>query len=335
MRRREFVAGLIFAAVPKAASAQQPASGQHRIAVVSPSVPVAEINEGATTTDLYPGFFSELSRLGYTEGRNLVIERRSAEGKPERYDEIMDDLINRKVELIVVSTARMAMALKRRTTTIPIVVVGAGLQGTGLVESLAHPGGNVTGFSVDAGLELYGKHMQLLRELLPSLKKVGFLAPRSEWESVIGKTIAAAATDIGIAITGPPVEVPLEADNYRTALTEMIQQGVDALLVSLAAENVGHAQKIVDFAGEHRLPAVYPLKRYAQYGGLMAYGSDLGEIGRGIARYSDQILKGTSPKDLPVQQPVKFEFIINLRTAKALGLIVPPTLLASADRVIE
>lgn len=203
------------------------------------------------------------------------------------------------------------------------------------MESLSHPGGNVTGFSVDAGLELYGKHLQLLRDLVPALKKVGSLAPRSEWESPPGKALSARASEMGIALVGPPVETPLEEQNYRAALTSMIEQGVDGLLVSLASENVRHAGMIVDFAKEHRLPAVYPLKIFAQTGGLITYATDVGEIGKGVARYVDMILKGVRPKDLPVQQPVKFELVVNLATAKALGIAVPAALLASADRVFE
>jgi len=336
MRRRDFIAGVAVAAWQATALAQQPASSRlHRVGVVSPVVPVAEMIEDTDTTDLYPGFFGELRRLGFVEGRNLVVERRSAEGKPDRYDEIARDLIDKKVEVIFIPTTRMALAFKRMTNTVPLVVTGAGLLGTGLVESLSRPEGNVTGFSVDAGLELYGKQFQLLRELVPALKKVGFLSPRSEWESVFGQVVSTVANDMGIAIIGPPVEVPLEAQNYRTALAEMIKQGVDALSVSLAAENAYNRRVIVDFAQEHRLPAIYPTKPYVQNGGLMAYGSDLGEIGKGAANYVDLILKGALPKDLPVQQPVKFELSISLSTAKALGLIVPATLLVSADKVIE
>jgi putative ABC transport system substrate-binding protein len=140
---------------------------------------------------------------------------------------------------------------------------------------------------------------------------------------------------MNIVIVGPPVEAPLEEQNYRAALMSMIDEGVDALLVSLAAENARHARFIADFAQERCLPAVYPNRTYAQNGALLVYAADLGEIGKGVARYVDMILKGAQPKDLPVQQPVKFELTINLKTAKAIGLTVPATLLASADKVIE
>jgi putative tryptophan/tyrosine transport system substrate-binding protein len=334
MKRRDFIAGLIFAASLKAAPAQQTASLRRRIGVVSPAAPVADLTEDTKNSDVYPGFFQELRRLGYIEGQNLTVERRSAEGVPDRYDEIAKDLIDRKVEVIFVTTTRMAVPFKR-LTTIPIVVAGGDVLGSGLVESLAHPGGSVTGFSVDAGLQLYGKHLQLLRDLAPPSKKVGFLGPRSEWEGQFGRAVAGVANDMGIAIVGPPVEIPLEAPNYRTALTSMIGEGIDALLVSLAAENTKHARLIVDFAQERRLPAVYPNTTFVRYGALLVHAANLGEMGKGVARYVDMILKGAPPKDLPVQQPVKFEITINLKTAKAIGLTVPATLLASADKVIE
>jgi putative ABC transport system substrate-binding protein len=334
MKRRDFIAGMIFAASLNAAPAQQTVSLRRRVGVVSPAVPVADMTEDTKNNDVYPGFFRELRRLGFIEGQNLAVERRTAEGVPDRYDEIAKDLINQKVEVIFVTTTRMALPLKR-LTTVPIVVAGADIIGSGLVESLAHPGGSVTGFSVDAGLQLYGKHLQLLRELAPAQKKVGFLAPRSEWESQFGRAVASVANDMNIVIVGPPVEAPLEEQNYRAALMSMIDEGVDALLVSLAAENARHARFIVDFAQERCLPAVYPNRTYAQNGALLVYAADLGEIGKGVARYVDMILKGAQPKDLPVQQPVKFELTINLKTAKAIGLTVPATLLASADKVIE
>jgi putative ABC transport system substrate-binding protein len=282
MKRRDFIAGMIFAASPKAALAEQP-SPRHRIGLVSPAVPIADMTEDTQKTDVYSGFFQELRRLGWIEGQGLAVERRSAEGVTDRYDEIVNDLINRKVEVIFVSTTRMALPFKR-LTTLPIVVAGADIIGSGLVESLAHPGGSVTGFSVDAGLQLYGKHLQLLRDLAPALKKVGLLAPRSEWESQFGRAVATVANDMGIAIAGPPVEVPLDEQSYSAALTSMIGEGIDALLVSLAAENVRHARAIVDFAQKHRLPAVYPNRAYAQNGALVTYAADLGEIGKGVAR---------------------------------------------------
>jgi len=335
MRRRDFIAGATLTAWSMAAPAQQlsRSRGLRRIGVVSPSVPVTEMSENASTSDVYPGFFREMRRLGYVEGQNLAVERRSAEGMLARYDDIAKDLTDQKVEVVFVSTTRMAEHFKSSST--PVVVAGAGLIATGLVESLSHPGGNITGFSVDAGLELYGKYLQLLRDLTPNLKKVGFFAPRSEWEIQVSRAASIAATDMGIAVIGPPVEAPLDEHNYRTALKEMIEQGVDALLVSLAAENVGRAGLIVDFVREHRLPAIYPVRSYIQKGALLTYASDLGEIGKGVARYVDLILKGTLPKDLPIQQPVKFELTIHLKTAKVMGLSVPPALMASADKVIE
>lgn len=289
----------------------------------------------AKSNDIYPGFFRELRNLGYVEGQNLIIERRSAEGKPDRYGEIANDLVGHKVEVIFIATTRMAVTFKNLTSSIPIVVTGADIVGSGLVESLSHPGGNVTGFSVDAGLELYGKHLQLLKDLTPNLKKVGFLAPRSEWESQFGHAVAGVASNMGIPIVGPPVEAPLEEKNYRTVLASMCDAGIDALLVGWAAENVRHARVIVDFAQEHRLPGVYPNRQYTQNGALITYAADLGEMGKGVARYADLILKGTKPKDLPVLEPVKFELTINLKAAKAIGLTVPAVLLASADRIIE
>jgi putative tryptophan/tyrosine transport system substrate-binding protein len=335
MKRRDFIAGLMIAGWPNAASAQQSNSSRHIIGVAAPSNPISDLTEDTKNNDNYPAFFRELRKLGLIEGQNLIVERRSADGVPDRYDAIAKDLVSRKPEVIFVTTARMATTFKRLTSTVPIVVMGADLVGEGLVKSLSHPGGNVTGFTVDAGLEIFGKHLQLLREVAPAIKKVGFLAPRAEWESRIGAAVSASAKGMDIAVIGPPVETPLEQQNYRTALSSMIDQGIDALLVSLAAENARHGRMIVKFAQEHPLPALYPNRLYNRDGALMTYAADFSEIGKGVARYVDLILKGSQPRDLPVQQPVKFLLTINLKTAKALGLTVPATLLASADNVIE
>ena len=207
--------------------------------------------------------------------------------------------------------------------------------GFGLAKSLSHPGYNFTGFANEASGELMGKLFQLLREFKPAMKNLGVLAPRNEWEQTpFGKSVFETAQSAGIAVIGPPVESPMQEQDFRASLNAMTGK-IDALLVSTASESLTYRRMIVQFAQEQNLAALYMLPLFAKEGGLMSYAPDFAYIGKGIARYVDLILKGANAGDLPIQLPVKFDLIINLKTAKALGLTVPPSLLARADEVIE
>jgi putative ABC transport system substrate-binding protein len=332
MRRREFIGSLIGTAVawPLAASAQQPAK-VYRLAVVHPSRPVTEMNE--TGSNYYKGFFGELRRLGYIEGQNLIVERYSGEGNSAHYGELASEVVRQQPDVIFASSTRMIARLKAATTTIPIV----GNMGTpvedGLVDSLARPGGNITGVTSDPGIEILGKRLALLRELIPTASRVGFLVSRDlpgDWAE-----FQKAAQQAGVSPVGPPLEGTINEAEYRRVFKVMTEERADALVVSDQVEHTTNIRLIIELAEQSRLPALFPYRYYAEQGGLIAYGTGRDDINRRAAGYIDRILKGAKPSELPIQQGTKIELVINLKTAKALGLTVPRILLAGADEWIE
>jgi len=332
MRRREFIAFLAGAAVlPPAIAGAQQSTKVYRIAILHPSHPVTEMTE-TSSLRYYRAFFEELRRLGYVEGQNLVIERYSGEGRPENYPELAHNVASRNPDLVFALTDWMARLLKEATSTIPIVALTSDPVAAGLVPSLARPGGNLTGVSVDPGMEIWGKRFQLFREVVPTISKVGILALRQGRERA---AMLQTAEKAGIPVVGPSaVDSGSEAE-YRRFLVATSQDGADALFVDGSAEHITKRQLIVELAAKFRLPAIYPYRSFVEAGGLMAYGTDLVEVFRQCARSIDKILKGTNPRDVPFYQPTKFELVINLEAAKALGLSVPPSALALADELIE
>src|SRR5215472_6213097 len=330
MRRREFfgvVGGGVAATVPLFARAQQTAK-VYRIAIVSVAVPVAQMIEGPFLSPL----FEELRRRGCVEGRNLVVERYSGEGKG-RYAELAAEVIRSKPDLIFAYTSGLTMAFKAATTTIPIVAMTTDPVASGLVSSLARPDANITGVSVDAGIETYGKRLEILREMVPSASRVAFLTPRVE--KTIGPPVQAAADRLGITLLGPPLESPVNGPEVQRVMAAIAQQGTDAIVVSEAGENVPWRQLIVEQAARYRLPAIYPYRDHVALGGLMAYAEDWADMGRHAAMQIDQILNGAKPADLPIYQSLGWKLIINLKTAKALGIEIPGSILTRADEVIE
>jgi putative ABC transport system substrate-binding protein len=334
MRRREFIGSLIGTAVawPLAASAQQPAR-VYRIAVVHPSRPVKEMNE--TGSIYYKGFFGELRRLGYIEGQNLIVERYSGEGNTAHYAELATEVVRQQPDVIFASSTRMVARLKAATTTIPIVGNMADPVFYGVVDSLAQPGGNITGVTSDPGIEIWGKRLGLLRELIPSASRVGFLASRDVAEAADGIAMRKAAQQAGISIVGPPLESPIQESEYRRVFKVMTEERADALIVSDQVEHTTNSRLIIELAEQSRLPAIFPWRYYAEQGGLIAYGTGTTDINRRAASYVGRILKGAKPSDLPIDQATKIELIINLKTAKTLGITVPRILLAGADELIE
>jgi putative tryptophan/tyrosine transport system substrate-binding protein len=336
MRRREFIGVLSGSALawPIAARSQQPTK-MYRLAIVHPSAPVADLTEETTHGTFYPFFFKALRQLGYAEGQNLAVERWTAEGRPERYEEIASDVIASKPDVVFVPTGRMTLPFKHLTSTLPMVVlVGSDPIQMGIVENLSHPGANITGFTTEAGPEFLGKIFQILRDLKPALKKVGFLAPSQAW-SAWQPVILATSQSMGISVVGPTVESPFSEQEHRSSLTSMIDDGIEALVVSTAFETVAHRSMIIQLVQDHRLPAIYPLPEYVSAGGLMAYTGDFSEVLMGLAHYVDLILRGAKPGDLPYLQPTRFHFAVNLKAARAIELDIPAALLASADKVIE
>ncbi len=324
MRRRNFVAGLGCAAAawPLAARAQ-PVGKIYRIGILEP-IPAAR--NAANLDALRRG----LRDLGYVEGRNLVIEYRSADGRAERFPDLMSELVRLNVDLIVTRGTPAARAAKNATETIPVVMATMGDPGA-IVTSFAHPGGNITGMTTFS-TELTAKRIELLKELVPGLSRVALLhnmgnpAVPPEWEET--KT---AARFLGLQ--AELLDVRSEGDLDR-AFELAVQRHVDALVVGADGLTQLHQQAIVDLVARNRLPAVYPARDFVEAGGLMAYAVNYPDLYFRFAIFVDKIFKGAKPGDLPVEQPTRFELVINAKTAEALGLTIPLTLLARTDEVI-
>jgi putative ABC transport system substrate-binding protein len=277
-------------------------------------------------------FKQGLRELGYNEGTNIVLEYLYAEGKYERLPELATEFAREKVDVIVTTSSMSAQAARKATRTIPIVMTSGSPVEQGLAESLAKPGGNVTGLSVLVS-DLSSKRVELLKEGLPKITRVATLwSPRSS-EAVIGlKETEQAARALAIQLHLFKVQ---EREDIRKAFAVLPKANVNALLVVLSPQVTLHSKTIVDLALKQRLPGMYPTRQFAEEGGLMAYGPLMDDLYHRAARYVDKILKGAKPEGLPVEQPTKFEFIVNLKTAKQIGLTIPPNVLARADRVIR
>jgi ABC-type uncharacterized transport system substrate-binding protein len=328
MRRREFI-GLVggAAAWPVMARAQQVGK------VIGILFPGASVSGRSTSLD---AFYQKLRELGYTEGQNTAIERRYGDWNFDRLSDQAAELVRLKVDVIVAFSTTAARAAKQATNTIPIVAgTMADPVGDGLVASLASPGGNVTGTTF-VGPELVAKRLGLLKEAVPGLSRLAVLwQPGAYGEHTMRGMLTeteAVARAMGVQLQLEQVLGPKDID---TAFSAIAKGDVGAVIVLPSPMFVGEYRHIVDLAANSRLPAMYQVREFVDAGGLMSYGANLAELNRRSATYVDKILKGAKPADLPVEQPTKFEFIINLKTAKALGLELPATLLASADEVIE
>jgi ABC-type uncharacterized transport system substrate-binding protein len=333
MRRRDFITllGGDAATWPLAARAQQ-AGRVYRIGLVFTTSPVAEMAGPDPIHPLVRSFVQSLATLGYLQGQNLLLEHRSAEGKFERFPEIIRQLVSLKVDAIVTVANPMTQAAKDVTGTVPIVMAySVSPVEQGLVQSLNRPGGNVTGLAMNVGgSEIPGKQLQLLKELLPKISRVAFLHSK-EQEAEGVQNGEDAARNLGITLL-PAEHTPTD---YNDAFAFITREHPDALIVGASAVNVANRHLIVDFATQRQLPAMYATREFVNIGGLISYGVDFHDLFRRAAGYVDKILRGARPADLPVEQPSKFALVINLKTAKALGLDVPDRLLAIADEVIE
>ena len=334
MQRRDFITlfGGTAATWPLAVRAQQP-SKMKRVAMVHPSRKVDELTINGPP--FYKAFFEELSRLGYVEGQNLAVERYSAEGRVERYAGLAREVVGSHPDLIFAPHGALALPFKSATTTIPIVAITGDPIALGLVPSIAHPGGNITGVSVDAGVELYGKRLGLLVEAVPKLSHVHYLASELQWGLPTGAAAREAAGRAGISMTGALLGTTFNEAAYQRVFNSMAQDRVDALLVSDEGEHLTYRIVLVELAAKSRIPTIYPFREFVEVGGLMAYSIDLADVYRRAAGQIAEILKGTRPGDIPFYQPTRFDLTINLKTANAIGLELQPTLLARADKVIE
>jgi len=279
---------------------------------------------------LLEAFRQELRKLGWIEGKNFAIEYRFAEQKTERLPELAAELVRLKVDLIVVSGVPSASAAKKATTAIPIVMTNSGDPvGTGLVASLARPGGNVTGLSALAP-ELNTKRLEILKDAVPKLARVGVLQRGGEFQL---KEIRPAAVALKLKLED--IESQPDPKGLESAFKTAKQKKVGAIMTTTARLFFAERKRIVELAVKYRLPAIYFQKEFVDEGGLMSYGADHDDLFRRAAVYVDKILKGAKPADLPVQQATKFEFVINLKAAKQIGLTIPIDLLARADKVIK
>src|SRR6516165_11274299 len=268
------------------------------------------------------------------EGQYLTVERYSGEGRPESYANLAREVIERNPDVIVASTDVIAQAARAANGVVPIVWIGGDPIQARLAASLARPGGNVTGVTVDAGMEIWGKRLRILKEVIPSASKVAFLAMRGQWEGPYGQQLREAGERLKISLIGMPLQESTPSE-YQRAFAEIAHEQPGAIIVSSRGSLSPYRQLIVELVEKSRLPAMYPYRDYVNVGGLMAYEGDLGELGRRTADDVHEILKGAKPGDIPIYQPIKFELIVNLKTAAALGLTVPPSILARADEVIE
>jgi putative ABC transport system substrate-binding protein len=333
--RRAFIAmvgGSILAA-PLAAAAQQPRQ-VYRVGFIFTTSPVSEMAGPDPIHPLAKVFVHSLRDLGYVEGQNLVLERRSAEGRYERFGEIVAELVRLGADVIVTVNDPMTRAAKLVTSTVPIVMTSSiDPVGRGLVQSLARPGSNITGLAVTISPEIEAKRLALLREMLPRLSRVAYLDSQVEktWESPRGRSVRAAAQALGVTL----LLAEATPHQYAEAFAHFRRTGAEALFVAVNSPAYADRALITDFATRTRLPGTFPNREYVELGGLMSYGADLADLFRRAARYVDTILRGAKPGDLPIEQPTKFALVVNMRTAKALGLTIPPTLLLQADQVIE
>jgi ABC-type uncharacterized transport system substrate-binding protein len=279
-------------------------------------------------------FRQELSKLGWIEGKNIAFEYRFAEQKPERVAELAAELVRLKVDLIVTSGVPPALAAKKATSTIPIVMGVTDPVALGLVASLARPGGNVTGLSTLAS-ELNTKRLEVLKDAVPKLDRVGLLHRSSgnPGEELQLKELRAAAPALKVKLE--EIKTQVDAQGLESAFKTAKQKQVGAIMTTSIRLFTAERKPIIALAGKYRLPAIYSRKEYVNEGGLMSYGLDNDDQYRKAAHYVDKILKGAKPADLPVQQPTKFEFIINLKAAKQIGLTIPPEVLARATKIIR
>jgi putative tryptophan/tyrosine transport system substrate-binding protein len=326
MRRREFIALLGGAAVfwASAVRAQQHSRKVYRLGVLT---------AGTDTLIPQPAFADALRSFGWIEGKNIIFERRYAENRLDRLPELAAELVRLNVDVIIADGTLAPLAAKRATTTIPIVMSAAGDPlGSGLVFSLARPGGNLTGISLMIP-DIGGKRLELLKQLLPHLSRVAILwNAANPYSELVFTATQKVAERLHIQVYSIQVRSP---DDFAGAFASLTQQQLDGLITVEDPLTGSHHKQIADFAAEHRLPAMYGFWAVVSTGGLMSYGASLAHLAQQTAVYVDKILRGAKPADLPVQQPTTFELVINMKTAKALGLTIPPSLLARVDEVIE
>lgn len=331
MRRRDFVVGAAsFAAVTRVAA--QPVANIRRMAIVDVTAPQSRMHEDIDGH--YGSLFGHLRRLGHVEGQNLTVERYGREQNLPDAAALAAQVVRSNPDVIYALVP--FIALRKANSKIPMVTVSEDPVAAGYAASLAHPGGNITGVSVDAGPSIHGKRIALLREMLPSMSKLGCVAGRVQWEvRGAGALVRDAADAAGVSLVSQLVDVPGNATTYRVAIEQAARDGANAIMMLDGLDVLANRVSIVQSIADVRLPAIHAFSSVVDAGGLMAYSFDLREVTKRVAEDIDAILRGANPADVPYYQVSKFELSINLKTAKELGLTAPTALLASADKVIE
>ncbi|MGV7219776.1 ABC transporter substrate-binding protein [Bradyrhizobium sp. UFLA05-112] len=328
MRRRDLLAGLLATITATALRAAEP-KRVYRLALcwhfaVQPRGPFAS------------RMFDRLRQLGYIEGKNLVANTYFAENRPERYAEIARDVVQAKPDVIMTSWDNQFISqFAKETFTIPIAAMFPSFD-AGLVRNMARPEGNITGVAMDAGIEMQGKHLDILRQAVPSASRIAYLSSRYDWEGAWGHAVVEAGRNSGISIIGVSMDHWAEEEDYRRAFETMAQQSADALMFNGLGGNWTYRNLIAELALKYRFPSIGWSPDVVENGpGLLSYAADLSDLPDRMAEQLNLVLKGTKIEDIPVYQPTKFILAINLKTAKTLGLEIPASLLASADEVIE
>jgi len=317
-----FTLGML--AAPRMSAAQQPAK--------KPRIGFLAVRSPSIVSQNLEAFRRGLHEHGWLEGQNITVEYRWAEGKVERLPDLAAELVRLKVDLIAAGGTQASQAAKQATNTIPIVMVVSEAVGTGLVTSLARPGGNITGLSV-LNPELSGKRLGLLKEAVPGLSRVAILWHGGHPSAILAmQAMEAAGHSLGLRLQSLEVRGPSDFERVFEAAT---REGAEALIVLASAFFGAEQRRIVDLVTKYRLPSMFPWQAYVEAGGLMSYGPSLPDLWRRAATYVDKILKGAKPTDLPVEQAMKFELVINLKTAQALSLTLPPSILFQAGEVIK
>lgn len=333
MRRRSLVAtSLAFGLLPSRARSQS-AGATRRLAIIHPVLPVARMTAAGSTS--YRALFEELRRQGHVEGATLTVDRYSTEGRAERLDDTVREVVRRQPDVVFTTTAPVARAMHATSKTIPIVAITSDPVAMGFAASLARPGGNVTGVSIDGGLEILGKRVQLLRELVPGIHRLAYLSRAASWDQPDGRFLRAFCAGIGVALVPAPLRGQVDDGSFRAAFEGMAAERADAVLVAAEAENRINARPIIEGVTRARLPAIYDSRDYPEAGGLVSYGIDFADAYRMIAGSIGRVLAGARPADIPFLQPTKFELVLNLNAARHLGVPIATAFQVRADEVIE
>ena len=332
MKRREFITlvGGTVTGWPLAARSLQ-LSVTKRIAIVHPNIDVKAMTANSGNR-LFKALFAELERFGYVEEKNLEVDRYSGEGHLDRFDDLADAVVRKNPDVIFAIANVLALSFKRATTSIPIVILGGDVVINGIAESIVRPGKNITGINAQEQL-IYGKRMSLLKEAAPRLSNIGLMTLRTYVRP--DGPLPRLAKDHGFSLTYVPLEGRPDEGQITQAFASMGRDKIDGLIVTDDPTILPHKQLIVELTARHRLPTIYANRAYAEIGGLMTYVLDYAEAFRHVAKQINDILQGAKPGDIPFYQPNLFELMLNLKTAKALGLELPATLLATATQVIE